>query len=187
MTKFRIKDARYYHSSRLEKHLFRLTCLDWIWTGGGEGRRGDVCRRKFSEVSVSIGLPARHSAASCQISKRSYSDRFGGRSKKRRAKNFLGKQGEGKSNSFRGEGRRKREGRRGNYFNSSRSIARCNFLAFTLGQGEGKKKGKKEGKSWSIRPDVLSRLLQRREWGGRGGHNLRENLCGVSLTPSSHV
>lgn len=128
----------------------KLLDLDWIWTGRGEGRRGDVCRRKFSEVSVSIGLPARHSAASCQISKRSYSDRFGGRSKKRRAKNFLGKQGEGKSNSFREEGRRKREGRRGNYFNSSRSIARCNFLAFTLGQGEGKKR--KKGRKIVVHP-----------------------------------
>lgn len=60
------------------------------------------------------------------------------------------------------------------------------FSRSLWGRGR-EKKGKKEGKSWSIRPDVLSRLLQRREWGGRGGHNLRENLCGVSLTPSSHV
>lgn len=75
-------------------------------------REEDVCRRKFSEVSVSIGLLARHSAASRQISKRSYSDRFGGRSKKGRAKNFLGKQGEGKSNSFRGEEKKRRKERK---------------------------------------------------------------------------
>lgn len=93
-----------------------------------------------------------------------------------------------KGNRTRFEGRggeKEKEGEEIILIPLARSLG-ATFSRSLWGRG-GKKKGKKEGKSWSIRPDVLSRLLQRREWGGRGGHNLRENLCGVSLTPSSHV
>lgn len=93
-----------------------------------------------------------------------------------------------KGNRTRFEGRggeKEKEGEEIILIPLARSLG-ATFSRSLWGRGR-EKKGKKEGKSWSIRPDVLSRLLQRREWGGRGGHNLRENLCGVSLTPSSHV
>lgn len=174
MTKLESRvDTRYY-----EKHLFRNF---WIWTGSGLEEAMFVVvnlARCRSQSVFSHATPPLH------VRFRNDLTRIGLAVARKRDAPRIFWASKGNRTLF--EGRRKREGRRGNYFNSSRSIARCNFLAFTLGQGEGKK-GKKEGKSWSIRPDVLSRLLQRREWGGRGGHNLRENLCGVSLTPSSHV
>lgn len=150
MTKLESRvDTRYY-----EKHLFRNF---WIWTGSGLEEAMFVvvnlarCRSQsvFSHATPPLHVRFRNDLIriGLVVARRRDAPRI-----------FWASKVKGNRTLF--EGRRKREGRRGNYFNSSRSIARCNFLAFTLGQGEGKKKEKrKENRGPSARtcfPDSCS-------------------------------
>lgn len=145
MTKLESRvDTRYY-----EKHLFRNF---WIWTGSGleEARGGEAMFVVVNLARCRSQSVFSHATPPLHVRFRNDLTRIGLVVARRRDAPRIFWASKVKGNRTLFEGRRKREGRRGNYFNSSRSIARCNFLAFTLGQGEGKKR--KKGRKIVVHP-----------------------------------